>query len=149
MQIQEIMTPHPACCTPATRLKEVARMMVVNHCGAIPVVDSLVTLKPVGIITDRDIVCRSVAEDKNPLQLTVQECMSSPVVSVHPQTRLEDCCRIMEDNRIRRVPVVDEQGRLCGIVAQGDIARRAPGLEVVDLLKEVSQPTETASLVAG
>ncbi|HLK60004.1 MAG TPA: CBS domain-containing protein [Chthonomonadaceae bacterium] len=148
MQVRQVMTQNPTCCTPDTRLQEVANMMVVHHCGAIPVVGNLETRHPIGIITDRDIACRSLAEGKNPLQMTAQECMSTPVVTVRPDNSIEECCRLMEQNRIRRIPVVNAKGGCEGIVAQADIARKGPDFETVDILKAISRPTEAASFVA-
>ncbi len=139
MKVEDIMTDNPSCCTSETTLLQVAKMMSDLDCGEIPVVDNEITLKPIGVITDRDIVCRAVAEGKNPLDMSVSECMSSPCITVTPNTDLEECCRILEKNQIRRVPVVDEQGSCCGIVAQADIARKAPEEQVAEVVKEVSR----------
>lgn len=147
MRVQEIMTPHPACCTPQTSLQEVARMMVINHCGAIPVVDSLETLFPLGIVTDRDITCRTVAEGQNPLALRAADCMSAPLVTIPSDASLDQCCALLQDNQIRRVPVVDMKGRCVGIVAQADVVRNAPTFEASELLRVVSQPTKSPSQV--
>jgi CBS domain-containing protein len=144
MKVKSLMTSNPACCTSDTDLRSVARLMVEHECGAIPVVESLDSMKPVGVVTDRDIVVRSVAEGKNPLEMTAGECMSTPSVTVRLETPLEDCRRTMEGHQIRRVPVVDEAGRCCGIVAQADIARKASARETAWLVKELSRSTETA-----
>jgi CBS domain-containing protein len=144
MKVKSLMTSNPACCTSDTDLRSVARLMVEHDCGAIPVVESLDSMNPVGVVTDRDIVVRSVAEGKNPLEMTARECMSSPGVTVRLETPLEDCRRTMEGHQIRRVPVVDEAGRCCGIVAQADIARKASARETAWLVKELSRSTETA-----
>ena len=82
MQVREIMTPNPACCTPDTPLREVAKAMVDNDCGEIPIVRSASDGTLVGVVTDRDIVCRLIAQNRNPLELTAESCMSSPVVAV-------------------------------------------------------------------
>ena len=79
MQVKDVMTANPACCTPNNALPEVARMMVDNDCGEIPVVENQEKKIPVGVITDRDIVCRAVANDKNPLELKVKDCMTKPI----------------------------------------------------------------------
>ena len=139
MQVKDIMTREPACCTPDTNLQEVARLMVECDCGEIPVVENRQSMKPVGVVTDRDICCRTVAEGKNPLELTAGDCMSSPCVTVTSEMGVEDCCRVMEENQIRRVPVVDERGACCGIVAQADIAQRASERETAEVVKEVSR----------
>src|SRR5436309_3451650 len=91
---ESVMTTSPACCTPQTSLREVGQMMVAHDCGSIPVVENKETKKLVGIITDRDIVCRSIAQGKNPLELTAGDCMSNPVVTAKPDTSLEECCNL-------------------------------------------------------
>jgi CBS domain-containing protein len=149
MTVTDLMTPNPACCTPDTSLRDVAKMMVECHCGEIPVAQSRNDKRLVGVVTDRDIVCRALAEGKNPFEMTARDCMSSPIVTVTPQTTLEQCCRIMEENLIRRVPVVDQTGACCGIVSQADIAKRAPERETGELVKEVSRHTEASSRVGS
>ena len=146
MQVKEIMTADPACCTSQTGLQEVAQMMVDNDCGEIPVVENEETKLPIGVITDRDIVCRTVARGLNPLDLTVADCMSKPCVTVTPDMSVEECSRIMEGNQIRRVPVVDADGSCCGIVALADIALHAPH-SVAAVVKEVSEPTAAAAAI--
>jgi len=146
MQVQEIMTRHPACCTPDTKLADVARLMVQHDCGAIPVVESIFTLKLVGIVTDRDIVVRVLADGLNPLEKEARDCMSRPAITVTPCASLEECCKIMAQHRIRRVPVVDEHGTMCGIVSQADIAENCCGDSVREMLREVSKPTPVRCL---
>jgi CBS domain-containing protein len=145
MQVKDIMTPGPACCTPDTSLQRVAEMMVEHDCGEIPVVENAANMLPVGVITDRDITCRTVAKGLNPLTLTVAECMTTPCVTVTPDTPLDECCRVLEENQIRRVPVVDADGACCGIVALADIARNAAKRETAEVVKEVSEPSASAS----
>ncbi len=99
MEAKDVMTPDPACCTPDTMLEQVARKMVENDCGEIPVVDNMATMLPVGVITDRDITCRTVAKGLNPLVMTAADCMTTPCVTVTPETSLDECCRIMEENQ--------------------------------------------------
>jgi CBS domain-containing protein len=145
MQVKDIMTRDLACCTPDTNLQDVARLMVDCDCGGIPVVENRRSMKPVGVVTDRDICCRAVAEGKNPLQMTAGDCMSSPCVTVTPETSVEDCCGVMEENQIRRVTVVDEKGACCGIVAQADIAQHASKQETAEVVRGVSQAAGSAS----
>lgn len=145
MEVKDIMTPDPACCTPDTTLQRAAEMMVEHDCGEIPVVENAASMKPVGVITDRDITCRTVAKGHNPLTMTVAECMTTPCVTVGPDTSLAECCRVLEENQIRRVPVVDAAGACCGIVALADIARHAEKRETAEVVKEVSEPSSSAS----
>ena len=146
MQVKEVMTANPACCTPDTPLGQVAKLMVDNDCGEIPVVENKI---PVGVVTDRDIVCRTIANDINPLELTAADCMTKPIVTVTPDTSVEECCRIMEEKRIRRVPVVDASGECCGIVAIADIAREARSGAAGEVVKGLSESTSSASAAAG
>jgi CBS domain-containing protein len=148
MQVKEIMTADPAFCTPETGLQEVAQMMIDHDCGEIPVVDNKQKRTPVGVITDRDIVSRTIAKGLNPLELKVADCMSQPCVTVTPDMSLEECCKILEDNQIRRVPVVDARGSCCGIVSLADIALHAKRSAAVEVLKEVSEPS-AASAAGG
>jgi CBS domain-containing protein len=145
MQVKEVMTADPACCISETGLQEVAQMMVDHDCGEIPVVENKEMKLPIGVITDRDIVCRTVAQGRNPLDLTVADCISKPCVTVTPDMSIEECSRIMEENRIRRVPVVDAAGGCCGIVALADIALHAKKSMAGEVVKEVSTPTAAAS----
>ena len=147
LQVKDVMTQDPICCTPETNLREVAHLMMEHDCGEIPVVDSEKTMNLVGVITDRDITCRTVALGKNPLEMTAGECMSSPSVNVTPETSLEECCKTMEVRLVRRIPVVDETGSCCGIVSQADIARNAPKEETGEVVKQISQPAVSSSSV--
>ena len=153
MRIQEVMTSTPACCTPDTGLREVAQMMVEHDCGQIPLVRSTSDPKVLGVVTDRDIVSRLVALGRNPLDLRADACMSQPVITVSTDDSLEDCIRLMELHRIRRVPVVDGDGLMRGIVSQADIAQHVPHASTGELVKEVSRVRrpkhETAGKVAA
>ena len=145
MQVKDVMTADPACCVSETSLRDVGQMMIDHDCGEIPVVDSPETKRPIGVITDRDIVCRTVAKGLNPLDLTAADCMTTPCVTVTPETSLGQCAWLMEDKKIRRVPVVDADGGCCGIVALADIARRGKEGVTAEVVKEVSEPTGAAS----
>ena len=145
MQVKDVMTTDPACCISKTTLQEVAQLMTDHDCGEIPVVESKETKRPIGVITDRDIVCRTVAKGLNPLDLTVADCMTTPCVTVTPEMSVGQCVWIMEDKKIRRVPVVDANGSCCGIVALADIALRGKTGVTAEVVKEVSEPTSAAS----
>lgn len=147
--VKDVMTADPACCISATGLQEVAQMMIEHDCGEIPVVESKETKRPIGVITDRDIVCRAVGKGLNPLDLTVADCMTTPCVTVTPEMSVGQCAWLMEDKKIRRVPVVDADGRCCGIVALADIARRGKTGVTAEVVKEVSEPTAAGSAATG
>ena len=141
MFVKEIMTENPACCTPDQSLQEAAQLMVENDCGCIPVVKDMSLKKPIGVITDRDICCRTVAEGKNPLDLTVADVMTKNIATVSPNTSVEDCCNLMEEKQIRRVAVIDDMGSCCGIVAQADVANNAGKVQTAEVVQEVSKAT--------
>lgn len=145
MQVRDIMTENPTCCGPDTSVQAAARLMVDDDCGEIPVVDT--NGIPVGVITDRDIACRCVAEGK-PHDTPVGEVMSSPAVTVTPAASVEDCCATMEKNQIRRVPVVDEAGKCCGMVSQADIALGSEAENTGELVRDLSEPAREPSQVA-
>ena len=147
MKVKEIMTADPACCTPASTLQEAAQLMVDHDCGEIPVVESLDTYIPIGVVTDRDMVCRTIAKGLNPLEQQVSDCMSTPLISVQPDDTLDKCYQVLEENQIRRVPVVDDAGKICGIVALADIAERASRADSGEILQQVSAQTTSASNV--
>lgn len=146
MQVRDIMTENPACCSPEASLQDAAKLMADCDCGEIPVTDD--QNHPVGVVTDRDICCRAVAQGMDPTQTPVREVMTSPAVTVGPEDSIEDCCKLMDDNQIRRVPVVDDAGACCGIVAQADIARKLDEQEVGHILRDISQPAHQSSGVA-
>jgi CBS domain-containing protein len=139
MQVREIMTHDPACCSPETNIQEAAKLMADCDCGEIPVVDE--QRRPLGVITDRDIACRVVAQRMDPQRTRVGDVMSGPAVTTTPEASLDECCHLMEEHQIRRIPVVDESGACCGMVSQADIARQLSAEEAGALLKDISRPT--------
>jgi CBS domain-containing protein len=141
---RDLMTSNPACCTADITLDRIAQLMVNNDCGEIPIVDT--TGRPIGVITDRDIVCRVVAEGRSPAAHTAGEYMSRPVVTVRDNAPIDEVLSAMERHQIRRVPVVDEQGCCAGMIAQADIATNGDEEEVAELVREVSRETGRASL---
>ena len=139
MNIRTVMTANPACCVASTPLHEVARLMVQHDCGEIPVVDE--NHIPIGVLTDRDITIRTVAQGIDPTQHAAGQYMTSPCVTISLDRSLEACCELMEVLQVRRIPVVDKAGKLCGIVSLADVAEYAEREVIVDVLKEVSEPS--------
>lgn len=134
---KDVMTANPQCCSAETPLNEVAKLMVECDCGEIPVVDS--AKKLVGVVTDRDIACRAVAKDLNTALTTAREIMTEPVISVAEDCSLDDVLATMEEHQIRRVPVLDAGGCVCGIISQADVALVAQESETGELVKELSR----------
>ena len=141
MTVVTVMTPNPACCTVNTPLRDVARMMRDNDCGQIPVVDE--SQRPVGVVTDRDIAVRMVAEGRNTNEATAADAMSAPVRTVTTETSLTDCVCLMEAEQVRRIPVVDSSGKLAGIVSIADLALAGKREATAEVVREVSEPSST------
>jgi CBS domain-containing protein len=143
MQVREVMTPNPATCTAAASIREIALLMAEHDCGEIPVVDE--NGKPAGVVTDRDIACRAVANGRDPERTTAGDIMTTPVLTARPDDSLESCLADMERHQIRRVPVVDADGSCCGMVSQADIARAESSENVAEFVRDVSQPADESS----
>ena len=140
VQVEEIMTKNPAYCLPEMGLVEVAELMLRHNCGEIPVVYSRSDKKILGVITDRDICTRAVALGLNPLAMNVEQCMSYPPIVVKMFTEVSECCQIMEDHQIRRVPVVDENENLCGMLSWSDLLRTQEDYLATEVIKAIMQP---------
>jgi CBS domain-containing protein len=138
VRVRDIMTPDPACCSPTSTVQEAALLMKEHDCGSIPVVDG----RLVGTITDRDIAVRGVAAGKGP-DTPVRELMTQGPVTASPDDEVEVVREVMVAQLVRRVPVVDQDGKLVGIVAQADIAREegaASDQEVGRIVEAISDP---------
>jgi len=138
MQVQDVMSRDPICCERDSYIADIARLMAQYDCGEIPVCDE--RGRPVGVVTDRDIVCRIIAREEDPLERRAAECMSEPVVTATPEMSIADCARLMETHQVRRLPVVDERGVCCGIIAQADLATKGCRQETADVVERVSVP---------
>jgi CBS domain-containing protein len=134
--VRETMTSNPTSIRPDLPVAEAARLMRSEEVGSLPVVDGD---RLVGVVTDRDIAIRLVAEGKNPESTSVQEIHSSEPVTAGPDQDLDEVLEEMARHQVRRVPVVDN-GRLIGIVAQADVSREAERRETGELVQEVSEP---------
>lgn len=136
MRVRQVMTQAPACCTPDTKLFVVARMMVEHDCGEIPICDGA---EVIGVVTDRDIACRAVARGMNPLDTPVRAVMTSEPYTVSENADVVDAVTLMEEHRVRRLPVTRE-GQLIGILSQADLIQNLPYDKVLELLTAVSKP---------
>lgn len=139
MRVREVMTHDPTTCEPATSLRLVAMLMLDHNCAAIPIVMSG---EVVGIVTDRDIACRAVAQGWNAPEIPASAVMSSPLVVIHPDESFDDAVQVMKENRVHHLPVVDENGLLVGILAQSDLGRRLSNRELGQLARETSMPVD-------
>lgn len=133
--IQEAMTPNPTAVGADTSAQEAARQMKSEDVGALPIVeDGRLT----GMITDRDLAIRVLAEGKGG-ETPVGEIASRDVVSIDPQQSLEEAARLMADHQVRRLPVVEEDGKLVGILAQADVAQTGHDTLTGELVQQISK----------
>ena len=122
MTCAEVMTPSPTACQPQHTTIEAAELMRREDCGLLPVVSD--NGKLIGVLTDRDIVVKVVAEGRDPRSTAVSEAMTTDVATCLPQERIETVMEQMATRQVRRIPIVERDGSLVGIVAQADIATR-------------------------
>jgi CBS domain-containing protein len=141
---RDVMTPDPARCTIHATLDEVAGLMIGHDRGEILVVDA--ADRPVGIITDRDIVRRVVAKGKNPMAYAATMCMSRPVVTVRGAVSLDEVRSLMAHHQIRRIVVVDEAGCCAGIIAEAELVNRCASLSNMESADRVAQGRGKADL---
>lgn len=135
-QIRDVMTPNPECVTEKDSLRDVARIMKDQDTGVVPVVDGK---KIIGLVTDRDIVVRCIAEGKNPLDARVNEVMTKSVRKVKDDATINDVIGLMSSSEIRRVPVVNQNDELVGIVSMGDLTGKTNDGKVGQTLQDISQ----------
>jgi CBS domain-containing protein len=139
---RDIMTDSPAVATADTTARDAARMMEDNDCGSLPVVESRDSMKLVGMVTDRDLALRILGRGQDP-NTPIREAMTKNVSSVKQNDDLDAIEHVMSGQQVRRVPVVDDQGRVVGIVAQADLARELDSVGRKDFSKvveKISQP---------
>jgi CBS domain-containing protein len=134
--IREVMTADPRSLESGSNVMEAARLMRDEDTGIIPIVEGE---KLVGTVTDRDIAIRVVAEGKDPESTTVGEIASRELVTIDPQQNLDEALRLMARHQVRRLPVVEEDGKLVGIVAQKDIALHASDEQTGDVVEDISK----------
>lgn len=144
MQVQDVMTQNVMCADRTTPLDQVAKLMVECDCGGIPVCDPG-SKHLVGFITDRDIVCRTLAKGLDPLEMMALDAMTPEVHTISPDSSVDQAIRMMQDFKVRRLPVTDEQGKLVGIVSQADLALKAVP-EEPDLAEEFEVALEEISI---
>jgi CBS domain-containing protein len=135
-RIRELMTENPKTVSSDATVAEAARVMREDDVGLVPVVDGD---RLVGTVTDRDIAIRVVAEERDPNNTTVRETASTDLVTIDPEQDLGEALRLMAQHQVRRLPVVEEDGRLVGIVAQADVARHGDDSETGQVVERISQ----------
>ena len=140
MICSEIMTTNPECCLPTDPVMKAAQLMKSEDVGPIPIVKNKDDKKLAGIITDRDLAIKVVAEARDPKTTPVEQVMTEDVVTCEANDDLQKALRLMQDYQIRRIPVVDKSDHLLGIIAQADVATRLGSPQTVGrVVEQVSQ----------
>lgn len=134
--IRELMSDNPCSIDADKSVAYAARMMRDEDVGLAPIVEGN---RLVGTLTDRDIAIRVVAEGRDPESTTAREVASTDVITVDPQQQLDEALRLMAQHQVRRLPVVEEDGRLVGIVAQADVARHGDDRQTGQVVEQISQ----------
>lgn len=137
MKVHEIMTARPRCIAPENTLVEAAGLMRELDVGALPICDEE---RLAGMVTDRDIVLRGTADGRDPNSTLVRDVMSVGVIHVFADQSVEEAARVMEEKQIRRLPVINRERRLVGIVSLGDVATSSNPAFSGTALRDVSQP---------
>ena len=135
-QIREVMTQNPRAVKTGDPIVEAAKLMREEDAGIVPITDGK---RLTGVVTDRDIAIRVVAEGKDPSSTKVDDIASQKLVTVDPQQDLDVALRLMAEHQVRRLPVVEEDGKLVGIVAQADVARHADSTKTGQVVEQISQ----------
>jgi CBS domain-containing protein len=143
MKANDLMTKNPACVTPQTTAQEAASLMEREDVGSLPVVDSRDSMRLTGIVTDRDLALRVLGKGL-PASTAISSVMSSGnLACVRPEDDLEKVENLMSEHQVRRVPVVDQNNCVCGVIAQADLARELRAVGRKDfgkLVQEISEP---------
>ena len=135
-KVKEVMTTRPRAVTPQTPLSEVAQLMESDDVGAVPVVDGD---RLVGIVTDRDIVVRAIAKDKDPRGMPAAEVSSRELVTVNPDDDLSDALKLMAQYQVRRLAVTAEDERLVGVISQADVALQGKDKDTGEVVQGISR----------
>ena len=137
---KDVMTKDPVCCVPTDTVEDVAQIMKNEGVVAVPVVDDHETKKLVGIVTDRDLTVEVIADGMSPATTTVESVMTISLARCRVDEDVHCAAELMAHYQVRRIPVVDGEDRIVGIISQGDLATRVEETEVVaEVVEEISQ----------
>lgn len=136
-QVRELMTESPRTVPPDASAVDAAKVMQNEDAGVVPIVEGDGRL--IGVVTDRDIALRVVAEGREPDSTKVAEIASQNLATVDPQQDIDEALRLMAEHQVRRLPVVEEDGRLVGILAQADVARHLDASRTGEVVEQISE----------
>jgi CBS domain-containing protein len=148
MKIKEVMSVNPACCTPKDTAQNVAKIMCDTNVGSLPVVADHQSRSLIGMITDRDLCCRILAHGLDGKSTTIQEFVTYNPAICRDGENIEKCERLMQEHQVRRIPVVDKDNQVIGIVAQADLALKDNPERVHKTVAEISKTTRPSIVAA-
>ncbi len=137
---ESVMTKNPICCRPSDSVMKVAQWMKRENIGSIPVIENNETRKLVGIVTDRDLALRIVGQGLDPKSVQVEEVMTYKLVTCRPDDDIQRALDMMSEHQLRRIPIVNDDNKILGIIAQADVATRVNQPEkTAEIVKDISQ----------
>jgi CBS domain-containing protein len=139
---KDVMTQNPVCCLPTDTVSKAAQLMKDENVGSIPVIENVQNMKLIGIVTDRDLALQVVALERNAGLTHVEDVMTYEVITCRASDDVQRAVDAMSQHQLRRMPVIDGDQRIVGIIAQADVATRVDQTEeTAEMVKEISQPT--------
>jgi len=145
MKIKKVMSENPVCCLATDSAQSVARMMCERNIGSIPVVGDQQSKQLLGMITDRDLCCSVVAGGLDPKTTPIQKFITANPITCRDGENIDKCEQVMQKHQVRRVPVVDGQNHIIGIVSQADLALKGKPERLPKTIAEISKPTRTSA----
>ncbi len=147
MRVKDMMTQRPVCCRTSDSTQSVAKILREQDVGSLPVIADSGQL--VGMITDRDLCCTVIAQGLDPASTRIETVMKRNPVSCRAEQSLDACEKLMQVHQVRRVPVVDEEGRCIGVLSQADLARSEQSDKVHRTIAEISKPARSVILAGS
>ena len=137
---ESMMTKDPICCLPTDTVVKAAQMMKRENIGSIPVIENEQTRKLVGIVTDRDLALKVVAQGKDAKSMLVESVMTDTLVTCQAEDEIQKALDAMSEHQLRRIPIVNKENKILGIIAQADVATRVNKPEkTAEMVKDISQ----------
>jgi CBS domain-containing protein len=148
MKVSDMMHEFPVCCSEVDTAQRAAELMKEHHAGALPVVELKNGGKVIGVVTDRDICLRVVAEARDPLKVQIRKCMTSAPVCCGPNDDVQYALLLMREHHVRRIPVVEKDGSICGMISFANLVmNHVDPSQLFEMIKAVSLPTPEAMQV--
>jgi CBS domain-containing protein len=149
MKVLEVMTANPVCCLFTDTAQKASQILRDQHVGSLPVIRDQQSRQLVGMVTDRDICCSVVADGLDPRNTSIEKYISADLVTCRDDDNLDKCEQAMQEHQIRRIPVVDDEGRCIGIVSQADLALKDKPEKVSRTVAEISKPGPERPTIAA